>query len=58
MVMARRAVAEGVSCFIHINQYSRAVWGARNLFLLSHSEERVYSIRACGRSRYSLSTDL
>ena len=27
MVMARRAVTEGVSCFIHINHYSRALWG-------------------------------
>ena len=33
MVMARGAIAEGVSCFIHINHYSCALWGVRNLYL-------------------------
>ena len=58
MVMARRAVTEGVSYFIHINHYSRALWGhwgVRFFFFGSHSGERVYGIRFCGRSRYGRS---
>jgi hypothetical protein len=33
MVMARKSIAEGISCFIHINHCFRALWGVLNRFL-------------------------
>jgi hypothetical protein len=54
MVMAHWAVAEGVSCFIHINHCIRALWGVRNpfLYVILGKEFMVYPF--CGRSMYRL----
>ena len=56
--MARRAVTEGVSCFIHINHYSRALWGHWGVLFLEVILGKgfmVYASVNCGRSRYGRS---